>query len=148
MYKRTVGINCKKKHLIMIDNKRCEIKTKKKKTAWKLLKEYINSLPQGTSFTRKELLNHIYTVDVSTIDVSVSVDYYKGFLNKLGFITTYKPGVYIKQKHIPMKLTLQTVRKAAQDNSWKTWFVALHDRLGLDENELLQKERLNNGKFK
>ena len=138
MHKRTAGINCVKKHLIMIDGKRHEIKTKQKTTVWRMVKEYINNLPQGTLFTRKQLLDHIYTVNVTKTDTAA--DYYKGYLNKLGFITTQKPGCYIKQKHIPTKLTMVTVRKAAQDDSWKIWFVPLHERLGLNKDELQANE--------
>ena len=121
----------------MINNKRCEIKTKEKKTIWDMVKEYINNLSQGTLFTRRELFIHIYNIDMSRFNNSV--DSYKGFLNKLGFITTHKPGVYIKQKHIPMKLTLKTMRNAARDDSWKTWFIPLHERLGIDKDELQKK---------
>jgi len=134
MHKRTIGVNCVKKHLVVINGKRHEIKTRQPKSIWLMLKEYINHLPQGTVFTRKQLLNYIYTVDVTKTDTAA--DWYKGYLNKLRFITTNKPGVYIKQKHIPIKLTVEVVRKASRDDSWRTWFIPLNERLGINGTEL------------
>ena len=132
MHKRTVGVNCVKKHLIMIDGKRHEIKTKHGNTGWLELKKYLNSLEPEELFTRKQMLNNVYTIDVSNLKFTAA-DTYKGYLNKLGFISKQSHGIYIKKLHIPMKLTLVSVKKALKDESWKTWFIPLHIRLGLNE---------------
>ena len=117
----------------MIDGERHEIRTKENKPVWVKLKEYINSLPIGTLFTRKQMLNHIYTIDVTKTDTAA--DYYKCHLNTLGFITTDRPGVYIKQCDVPMHLSIKKVQEAAQAHkSWKGWFIPIHERLGIDEN--------------
>lgn len=134
MYKRTVGVNCKLKHKIIIDGKRHEIKVQGNKSAWYRLKEYINSVPVGTLFSRKQMLNSIYTVDVTGTDSAV--DYYKCHLNTLGFISTDRPGVYKKECDIPMHLTIKTVQEAARANkTWRGWFIPVHERLEIDEQE-------------
>lgn len=133
-FKRARGVNSAKGQLIMIDGQRHEIRTKKRQSVWHRLKEYINSVPVGTSFSRKAMLNYIYTVDVSVTRSDTAADYYKCHLNTLGFITTDRPGVYVKRCDIPMHLTIKQVQEAARaDKTWKGWFIPIHERLGIDE---------------
>jgi len=117
----------------MIDGKKCEIRTKGDRPAWTLLKEYLNTLPIGTLFTRQQMLDAIYIIDASKIDPAV--DYYKSYLNKLGFISTDRPAVYIKEYHIPIHLAISKVQKAANSKDWTQWFIPLHERLGINEQE-------------
>ena len=132
-HSRKRGISCKKKLLIMVDGERCEIRTKGDRPAWTLLKEYLNTLPIGTLFTRQQMLDAIYIIDASKIDPAV--DYYKSYLNKLGFISTDRPAVYIKEYHIPIHLAISKVQKAANSKDWTQWFIPLHERLGINEQE-------------
>lgn len=118
----------------MIDGKRHEIRVKKKQTAWDRLKEFINSVPVGSTFTRKVMLDYIYNVDVTSTDSAA--DYYKCHLNTLGFITTEKPGLYVKQCDVPMHLSIKKVQEAARAvKTWQGWFIPTHERLGIDEQE-------------
>ena len=131
MDRRTRGVSCQRKRLVMVNGERHEIRTKDDRPVWTLLKEYINSLPIGRLFTRQQMLDSIYTLDVSKIDPAA--DYYKGWLNKLGFISTDRPAVYVKECHIPMHLTITKVKAAATDKGWQGWFIPLHERLGISE---------------
>jgi len=133
-FKRTRGVNCTKKHILMIDGERHEIKVKEDKSVWYKLKEFINSVPVGTLFARKVMLEYIYTVDVVATDSAA--DYYKCHLNTLGFISTERPGIYRKECDIPMHLTIKKVQEAARAiKTWKGWFIPVHERLGIDEQE-------------
>ena len=66
MKKRTYGINREKKQLIAIKKddgifERCKIRSKNDAPIWNLFKEYINSIGVGHEFSRKDLLEAIYT---------------------------------------------------------------------------------------
>ena len=140
MVKRTSGVNCKKKQFMTIFDsngcvkKRVEIRTKKDNSVWSLLKEYINSFPDGSVITRKGLIKAIYTEDISRS--YTTVDAYKGNLLTLGYFGKVGIGKYKKMCNIPERLTTTAVAKALQDDSWKQWFMPLHERLGVDEHEV------------
>jgi hypothetical protein len=144
MFVRTRRSNGKKKQFMTIyDNTGCvsrrvEIKTKTDDSVWSLMKKYINSFPNGSIITRQELINAIYTEDISK--TYTTVDSYKGNLMNLGYFGKAGRGKYEKMCNIPERLTTSAVAKALQDDSWKQWFIPLHERLGVDEHEVPKQQ--------
>ena len=134
MKKRTVGINCEKQHLVIIDGIRNRVQTHDNVPIWTLFKEYINSMPDGYDFTRQRLLNSVYTVNMKSY--KTTVDQYRNFLTRLGFIQLGEErGTYKKICDIPMRLTLPKIRKALKSRDWKEWFIPVHERLDINESE-------------
>lgn len=126
--KRIKGI---KQHII--NNKRKYIQTHGNIPIWTLFKNYINSLPDGCEFNRRSLLNSIYTIDMKSLQTTV--DQYRNFVTHLGFLQCKNMGNYIKMCDIPMRLTITKVRKALTTRNWKSWFIPVYEKLGIDESE-------------
>lgn len=108
---------------------------KSKKPLWECIKKYINKIEVGKTFTRKEMIDYLYTN--KPYDKQLTMDSYRLSLESCGFIEkTDNVGVYLKKYDIPMELKTSTIRKAMRDPSWKQWFSPMHERLGLTEVQL------------
>jgi hypothetical protein len=144
MKKRTSGINCKKKKLIAVKQpngryKREEIRSLKGRSLWENFLIFFNSIGIGEQFTRLQLLEATYEKNItSTIRSDVtSVDTYRAYLSKLNIVKYSSRGVYEKQLNLPPDMTLTKIRKASKDiESWKGWFIPLHERLEVKEEDL------------
>lgn len=136
---RTAGVNCKRKQIIGVlqdddHYKMTRIHSKEDKPLWNLVVEYFNSLEIGQQFTRTDLLEHTYETNVTKAMKGrmTTVDTYRAYLRKLGFLSHVGNGVYQKELNFPKGLTLTIIRSAVKDMStWKGWFVPLHENLGL-----------------
>jgi len=105
--------------------------THKDLPVWTLFKIFINDLKKDEIFTRKELLNFIYTVPMSSYETSV--DMYRSNVTKLGFLESVERGKYKKLFDIPINVTTTKIMKIIRSKrSWKEWFIPLHDQLGVD----------------
>lgn len=134
--KRTVGINCKRKQKIIIDGKVCDITTHGNLTIWGLMKNFINSLEKGSVFTRKELLESVYEIEMGTR--MTTVDTYRATLLRSKFIEFVERGKYRKLLNIPESTTRSDLidKVIMRQKTWKEWFIPLHEMLGVDESEL------------
>lgn len=98
------------------------------KNLWTVLKEFINSININETFTRKEMLAHIYDFNFNVH--RHTTDCYRNDLCHCGFIEkTEKRGVYKKIRHIPIGMTMTQVRKIGYDKTWTEWFVPLETKL-------------------
>lgn len=144
MKKRTVGVNREIKHIGIIKEadgyfRGVRIHSKKDRPLWTLFLEYFHSLEIGQEFSRSELLYATYESSCvpALIGDMTSIDNYRSYLRKLDFITYIKPGLYRKEKDIPVHVTLSDVNKAIKNlSTWKGWFQPLHDQLGIKEEDL------------
>ncbi len=114
--------------------KRVIIKTRTNKSVWYLVKRFINKRVEiEEKFTRKDMLTYIYPdPDVYHYMRSNNntPDSYRHLLTQVKIVkTTDKPGVYIKLRDIPDKLTTPKLQEIAHDKSWKSWFIPLDERL-------------------
>jgi len=122
----------KKRYLIIIDDKVVEVKKNKPGTLWDLFKHFINSKKVNEIFTRKDLLDSIYNVPMQSHETSV--DIYRNNVTHLGFLEHVGRGKYKKLYNIPKQITTTQINNALTDrNTWKDWFITLHDKLGVDE---------------
>lgn len=101
--------------------------TSKRINIWRSFIEFLNSENVGHIFNRPQLLsiegcqhrsNKLNTTDV-----------YRAYLQKIGFLQTVSPGRYQLVKKIPQELSLGKARKLVSDNSWRTWFMSIEDRI-------------------
>ena len=113
---------------------------KKDNSIWKRTKDFINSLENGSEFTRQELLNFIHT-DAFTY-ICTTVDVYRKIFTNLGFVKYKSTSIYIKVWSIPSSLKLDIAKKEAYPKeSWKEWFIPLYKRLGVKEEECPPQEK-------
>jgi len=124
---RTVGINCKNKQrssiLVNGEYKQIFIETNKNHPLWDLFKSYINRLAIGQEFTRKDLLEAVYTKDssISMRRQPSSVDQYRNSCKHIGFIKSVSVGKYKKLFDIPDNLTTSLLAKHVSLYSKRTW---------------------------
>jgi len=127
----------RKSHFIVLKTKDGYVRTEHatinpNKSLWKLVVEYINSLPVDHIFTRKELHYAVYNDDTAKWqlkkgDVS-TVDNYRALLCKTPYVeTTKRPGRYIKRHKIPEEATLTKLRNFAKCKDYKKWFIPYED---------------------
>ena len=94
---------------------------------WRSLIELINSKNIGYIFKRSQLLS---VEDCQHRSKRFNTtDTYKAYLQKIGFLETVSPGRYQLVKKIPPELSLGKARKLVSDNSWRTWFMSIEDRI-------------------
>lgn len=104
---------------------RVEITAKKKKPLWVLFKEYINSLDENQVFTRGNLFDAIYEEKTSLAvrGLETSVDHYRCYACRIGFLDHIKTGTYRKKHSIPDNMTVTMMKNWAYNNTtWKDWF--------------------------
>lgn len=101
-YMRLLGIG---RHKINFIEQRPSIKT-----LWEQVKEFFNR-DIGDLFTRQELLMYLRE-NGHRRNIS-SVDTYRNYLHKAGYLETLRRGVYKLVKEIPVDLSVQDVRSEA-----------------------------------
>jgi len=89
------------------------------KTIWQAMKDFINNLEIGETFTRQKIIKHVYKthLDQSTIDT------YNNQLKTLGIIEKPYRGRYIKLKRIPETLTTKKLKELTSKKNWRSWFI-------------------------
>lgn len=76
-------------------------------TIWNNFKKYINSLPIGEIFYRKDLIKHLYsTTEEALYGKYVSVDVYKRCAKLNGVIDILDRGAYMKLHNIPEDISV------------------------------------------
>lgn len=88
---------------------------------WHRLCTYINRRRNGTILTRKAIMRHmLYNLEYQS---EKSVDTYRNYLTKAGFLCIISPGKYEKVKTIPYKLSRRDVQSLGYDvtNYYKGW---------------------------
>ncbi len=124
------------KKFVIHKGKTMQVSTKNNMQVWTLFKIYINSLKKHQEFTRKELLEYVYTTPMRRYETSV--DIYRNNVTHLGFLEIVGRGKYKKLYDIPEKVTTTVITKAIKDkNSWREWFIPLHEKLGVNESVAL-----------
>jgi hypothetical protein len=102
------------------------------KSLWQSVVDFINSLPDGTIFSRKELHYAVYEEETAKFhlkkgDMS-TVDSYRGLLMKTPHLDkTKRPGRYIKKQQIPEEATLTKLKNFAKCKDYKKWFIPYED---------------------
>jgi hypothetical protein len=96
-------------------NNRNSMKTRKNK--WELLCKYINRHRNGTVLTRQAILEHIHVAFYHSDASYKSVDTYRNYLTKAGFLCIIGPGKYEKVKTIPHKISRRDVQRLGYDVS-------------------------------
>ncbi|MFW9871620.1 MAG: hypothetical protein ACFFG0_00850 [Candidatus Thorarchaeota archaeon] len=86
---------------------------------WGQLKFYINKHEVGETIKRQNILNVIGHGYTNTIDL------YTCYLRKLQIIQSVNPGLYLKRKDIPEKLTVRLLVELTK--TWKGWFIPLEE---------------------
>lgn len=93
---------------------------------WQALKQYINSKPIGTIITRKEILKYLEKQKIA--NYVTTIDTYRMLLSHVGILDRVMVGPHVLfgsykiAFHIKEKTTLSQIRKAANPNSWESWF--------------------------
>ena len=82
----------------------------KRKNKWAQLCKYINRRHNGTVITRKNIMALWSGSDQS-------IDTYRNYLTKAGFLVTIRPGRYLKVKTIPYKMSRRDVQRLGYDTS-------------------------------
>ena len=118
--------------------KRCKI--------WEGMKKYINELKINDTFSCNSLtaaaFHSISEKKTNSEDVTrfvSSVELYRYYLGKAGLIKYLGESQYRKITNIPKNteiIHLKTIMLEIRENPWKEWFVPLHERLGVAEEEL------------
>lgn len=93
------------------------------KPIWDLLKEYINDLPKNCIFTRKQMLNKIYNVNMQNHENAA--DKYRCSLTHINVLERIGNGKYKKLRGIPITLTTSQLKKILNKNSWESWFMSI-----------------------
>jgi hypothetical protein len=81
---------------------------------WASLCKYINRRRNGAVIARQALLEHI-TPEYFQSDNTV--DTYRNYLTKAGFLTIIRPGRYEKIKTIPYRISRRDVQRLGYDVS-------------------------------
>jgi len=84
---------------------------------WNKLCTYINRRRNGTVITRKSIMKNIWPGSDQTIDT------YRNYLTKAGFLRIISPGKYEKLKTIPRGISRRDVQRLGYDvsNYYKGW---------------------------
>ena len=112
-----------RKHLVIENGKTKLVSTINDRPIWDLLKEYVNSLPTNHIFSRKEMLNKIYTANMQCTE-NVT-DKYRRLLTIVNVLKIVDRGKYKKLRNIPVHLTTTQLKKIANPNSWESWFMTI-----------------------
>jgi len=136
-FKRTYGVNCEKKQLIvlnkgMLHSEAIRIETIENKSIWSLLKKYINSLNKNEIFTRKELLYSVYGNRVgdgllNNSYYGTTVDQYRRYITIANCLEIVDRGKYIKLKSIPPNLSIKKLQNHVYGSTWKRWFIPIEE---------------------
>ena len=112
--------------------------THQNKSIWTLFKTFINSRKKDEIFTRRDLLESVYIYHMASYNTAA--DIYRNSITHLGFLESAGRGKYKKLYNIPAEVTTTRIANALTDrNTWKDWFITLHDKLGVDESVDLPK---------
>jgi hypothetical protein len=130
-FTRTSGINCKTKKIIGVKQESghyetIRIHSKNNRSLWQNFLEYINSIEIDKIFTRFDLLENTYEKNVvPALRANVqTVDTYRRYIEKLGYIDHVGIGKYIKKHNIPINVKLNLVISLAfNKHSWQKWFI-------------------------
>lgn len=133
---RTRGINCEKKQeigVIQSDGyyKIVRILSKDDRPLWTLFIEYINSIEIGQEITRTDVLENTYITEVAPALRSKmnTVDTYRLYACRLGYLDIKKRGIYIKKHNIPTNVKLTIVKSLVYNNHpWEEWFIPKNQR--------------------
>lgn len=130
--KRTVGVNCERKQMIMLKGdetrspERISIRTINDRPLWHLFKDFINSLEKDQKFSRKDLLEHIYVPKAAEAIRSheTTVDHYRLYSCHIGYVDHVSTGQYIKKHPIPDNMTSTMLKRFAYNREeWRDWFI-------------------------
>ena len=95
-------------------------------TSWAFFSEYINSFKDGSTITRKDIIDSFHS---ESFIYTFTVDGYIRLFKKIRVLETLSRGKYKKIQYIPHGLSSTRARQLAYDTSWKTWFIDLKDRI-------------------
>ncbi len=101
------------------------VNSPKRGTAWKRLREYINSMEVGEVFTRQQMLEKLVHPDMRK-GYQLSVDLYRRTITIVGFLEIVARGQYKILQHIP-DISISRLTKMAYNDSWKIWFLKPED---------------------
>jgi len=76
-------------------------------TKWNTLVNYFSKLSVGESASKQKIIEHIKL----SYRVYISIDVYKAYLIRAGYLKSNNNGVYTLLKPIPNDLQLESVRK-------------------------------------
>lgn len=110
----------------------------KKYTHWDTTRTYINSLPIGTIFTRRQLYTKIYGHEGDfLVRFECAIDHYRRYLTIINCLEIVGHGKYKKLKDVDLRLTPTNIQKICYDKSWRSWFVGtIDERIEMElENE-------------
>jgi hypothetical protein len=115
-------------------NKEINCKLNLNLSAWKKFIYFINNMPTGKEFTRRQLLIVVYgKTDAMIIrSTATAADQYRLKATHCGFIKHIRNGLYKKIHDIPLKMTAIKIYDYAQQftsDQWKSWFIPQEKRL-------------------
>lgn len=122
---------------------------KENKRNWEKLKNHINKLKIGELFTfdsLRKICGIPIHCDLEQLKRKSTLDMYIHYLTKTGIINFTTIGTYKKLTNIPEKtgiVHLKMIMLENQENEWKEWFIPLHERLGVTEEELYGENNVN-----
>lgn len=111
-----------RKNLVVMENKIHTVTTHEGKPIWTLMKEFINKLDNGSTFTVTDMINHIYTHEIYCIGTPAT---YKNRLVVIGILECCSDGIYKKLRDIPDELTTPLLAKLSNQKTWESWFYQL-----------------------
>ena len=88
----------------------------KRKNKWAKLCKYINRRRNGAVITRQDIMSHIQGLFHFPGSYK-SIDTYRNYLTKAGFLVIIRPGRYLKVKTIPHKMSRRDVQRLGYDTS-------------------------------
>lgn len=91
-------------------------------TAWKGLRNYINSVGVGNTFTRKEMIEALIPSPELARGRQLTIDLYRRTLTIVEFLEIVSRGQYKVLQHIP-DIAISRMTKMAYDNTWRKWFI-------------------------
>jgi hypothetical protein len=84
---------------------------KKSRDRWAKLCKYINRRRDGALITRHNIMAHLWPGSDQSIDT------YRNYLTRAGFLVIIRPGRYLKVKTIPHKMSRRDVQRLGYDVS-------------------------------
>jgi hypothetical protein len=87
------------------------------KNKWETLCKYINRRRNGAVITRTKLMEHLYVTMGRRHGSHQSIDTYRNYLTKAGFLRIIGPGKYEKVKTIPYKISRRDVQRLGYETS-------------------------------
>ena len=104
------------------------------KSIWRKLLEFLNSYSVGEEFKRTDLLESLQGYKPDTAEL------YLYGLRKTGFVKRVERATYRIMYNIPDSLTTSVLQDVKSAKTWKSWFIPLHKRLGIDKSECPKQE--------